>query len=231
MYVVFVVLFLLSRVRIWDVQCVLLCCVCCVMWGYEMFVVYCCIVFVVTCGDMRCLVCIVVLVLLSRVGIWDVCRVLSCCFCCHVWGYEMFSVFCCVVFVVTCVDMRCLVCIVVLVLLSRVGIWDVCRVLSCYFCCHVWGYEMLSVYCCVVFVVMCRDMRCLSCIVVLFLLSHVGIWDVCRVLSCCFCCHVWGYEMFSVFCCVVFVVTCVDMRCLVCIDVLVLLSRVGIWDV
>jgi len=52
-----------------------------------MFVVYCRVVFVVTCGDMRCLSCIVV---------FDV--------------------------VVTCRDTRCLSYIVVLFLLSRVGI-------------------------------------------------------------------------------------------------------------
>jgi len=34
---------------------------------------------------------------------------------------------------------------------------------------------MLSVYCCVGFVVTCRDMRCLVCIVVIFLMTRVGI--------------------------------------------------------
>jgi len=66
-----------------------------------MFVAYCCIVFVVAYGDMRCLSSIVVLVLLYRVGIYDVYRV---------------------VFDVTCRDMRCLSRIVVLCLLSRMGI-------------------------------------------------------------------------------------------------------------
>jgi len=82
---------------------------------------------------------------------------------------------------------------------------------------------MFSVYCCVVFIVTCRDMRCLAFIVVLVLLSYRE-YDMLSV----YCCHVWGYEMFSVYCCIVFVVTCGDMRCLACINVLVLLSRVGI---